>query len=60
MCPTWHYERKVTRPENLYESQLALRRAREAAAAGAAQIAADEAGTPMVAEARMAPEAFAS
>lgn len=31
MCKTWHYERSVDSPRNLYKSQLARRRAQAAA-----------------------------
>lgn len=31
MCKTWHYERSVNAPRNLYNSQLARRKAQAAA-----------------------------
>ncbi|KAL4434670.1 hypothetical protein ABPG77_002793 [Micractinium sp. CCAP 211/92] len=35
MCKTWHYERSIKGPSNLYYAQLALRKRREAAEAAA-------------------------
>lgn len=36
MCKTWHYERSISGPKNLYYAQLALRKRREAQEAAAA------------------------
>lgn len=38
MCETWHYERSIEGPKNLYYAQLALRKRREAAEAAAAAL----------------------